>query len=157
MPSWQEPVLHSCLGKGLNDSQHLLWSEWKMLAQPASPVGQKCYPLLLSKYEIYIREGICTGYIWRRIYISVPTGKKDRKYLIKNQPINQPLWMPQIERKGGGECFFPLQRSIGTRVRDYSKVQVSICLISHSDPNECVQQKLKHFPPNPPGKRQLIK
>ena len=57
----------------------------------------------------YIRDGICTGYIRRRIYISVPAGKKDTKYLIKKiyQSINLYDMNAEIERGRGGNVFFP--------------------------------------------------
>ena len=64
----------------------------------------------------YIRDGICTGYIRRRIYISVPAGKKDiKKYLIQKS-INQSGCMnAEIERGRREKVFFP-NKDLGTRV-----------------------------------------
>ena len=41
------------------------------------PSGSKNVILCFLANMRYIRDGICTGYIRRRIYISVPAGKKD--------------------------------------------------------------------------------
>ena len=73
-----------------------------------TPGGSKNVILCFLENIRYIREGICTGYIRRQIYISVPAGKKDKKYLIK-KTINQSACMiARIERgRGGGESVCP--------------------------------------------------
>ena len=51
---------------------------------PSTPhSGSKNIILCFLENMRYIRNGICAGYIRRWIYISVPAGKKDTKYLIK--------------------------------------------------------------------------
>ena len=54
--------------------------------------------------------------IRRRIYISVPRGKKDTKYLIKKS-FNQPVRMLRLKGGEGKKCFFP-DKDLGTRVGD---------------------------------------
>ena len=66
----------------------------------------------------YKRDGICTGYIRRQIYISVPTSKKDKKYVIKKS-FNQSACMnAEIERGRGGGSVFPPNKDLSTRVGD---------------------------------------
>ena len=79
------------------------------------PSGSKNVILCFLANMRYIREDICTGYIRKRIYISVPPGKKDKK--IFNQSINQPVWMPRLKR-GGGKSIFSPNKDLGTRVGD---------------------------------------
>ena len=54
-----------------------------------------------------IRDGICTGYIRRRIYISQPAGKKDTKYLIKKSINYSASMNAEIERGREAKVFFP--------------------------------------------------
>ena len=65
----------------------------------------------------YIRDGICTGYIRRWIYISVPPGKKEKKYLIKKS-INQSAYMNAEIKSGRGESDVSPNKDLGTRVGD---------------------------------------
>ena len=82
------------------------------------PSGSKNVILCFLANMRYIRDGICTGYIRRRIYISVPAGKKDKKYLIKKS-INQSACMnAEIERGRGGKSVFSPNKDLGTRVGD---------------------------------------
>ena len=82
------------------------------------PSGSKNVILCFLANMRYIRDGICTGYIRRRIYISVPAGKKDKKYLIKKS-INQSACMnAEIERGRGGKSVFSRNKDLGTRVGD---------------------------------------
>ena len=88
----------------------------KLLPNPPTWWVKKHYPLLFSKYEIH------KGWHWYRIhkkaeiYIGVPAGKKDRKYLIKKSINQLPIRMPRLN--GGGEVFFSANKNIGTRVGD---------------------------------------
>ena len=61
----------------------------------------------------YIRDGICTGYIRRWIYIGVPAGKKIQ---IKKSITQSACMNAEIER-GRGKCFSP-NKDLGTRVGD---------------------------------------
>ena len=61
-------------------------------------------------YRIYKKADI--------LYISVPAGKKDKKYLIKKS-INQSACMnAEIERGRGGKSVFSPIKDLGTRVGD---------------------------------------
>ena len=66
----------------------------------------------------YIRDSICTGHT--SVYISVPAGKKDKKYLIKNQSnLYESQYLKKTWTGGGGEKgVFPPTKDIGTRVGD---------------------------------------
>ena len=75
----QEPVLHS--SRGFAESNTIRGKYF--LPNPSAR-----WVCFLANMR-YIRVGIYTGYIRRRIYISVLTGKKDKKYLIKK--INQSI------------------------------------------------------------------
>ena len=68
---------------------------------------KKRYPLLFRKYEIHKGWHLYTGHLRRRVYISVPAGKKDTKYLIKK--INKSITSAnaEIEREGGKSVFSP--------------------------------------------------
>ena len=72
----QKPVLsHKAREKGASDVQKNSSSKVKnFFAQPARPVGQKNVILCFLANMRYIRDGICTGHIRRRVYVSVPAG-----------------------------------------------------------------------------------
>ena len=93
--------------------------EFFLLNPPAQWVNKR-YPLLLANMR-YIRDGICTGHIRRRVYFSSVylQVKKIQSILTKNQSINCLYecrdWT--MNGRGGGKCF-PPTKEIGTRVED---------------------------------------
>ena len=78
----------------------------KIFRPTRPPSGSKNFILCFLANMRYIRDCICTGYIRRRIYISLPAGKKDKSIYSKNQSINQPVLMPRLKRSGREKCFF---------------------------------------------------
>ena len=68
--------------KGLSVLQNLKWSGWTKIsnffAQVARPVVKNCILWFLANMKL-LRDGICTGYINRRIHLSVQASKKDTK------------------------------------------------------------------------------
>ena len=67
----------------------------------------------------YIRDGICTEYIRRRIYIGVPAVKKDLKKVLILKSINQSACMnDEIDWGRGGKSVFSPNKYLGTRVGD---------------------------------------
>ena len=93
--------------------------EFFLLNPPAQWVNKR-YPLLLANMR-YIRDGICTGHIRRRVYFSSVylQVKKIQSILTKNQSINCLYecrdWT--MNGRGGGKCFPPTKET-GTRVED---------------------------------------
>ena len=118
MLSWPELVLHKSPGKGAQWFAESNTIRVKNFRPTRPPGGSKNVILCFLANMRYIRDGICTGYIRRRIYISVPAGKKDKKYLIKKS-INQSACMnAEIERGRGGKSVFSPNKDLGTRVGD---------------------------------------
>ena len=63
--------------------------EKKNLPSPPTWWVKKHYSLLLSKYELlYIRDGICTGYITKAYHMGVSAVKEDTNYQSRNRSIN---------------------------------------------------------------------
>ena len=92
----------------------------KMFTPPTRPVGQKRYPLHFRKYEIH--EG---RHLYRThkkadtLYISVPPGKKDTKYLIGKSINQSPKRLPRLNGGSRGrKRVFPPTKDKGKRVGD---------------------------------------